>query len=184
MEKKEEKSRMLWHGKTFDLISEDQVLPNGKPVTVELIRHPGSSAVVPLLEEGKVVLIRQYRPAVGDYLWEIPAGAMRPGEDPLACARRELREECGLEGSRFDELGVIAIAAGYSDERIHLFMATGIRPGEQHLDEDELLTIHVFPFDAAMEMIQRGEIHEAMTIIGLRMAYRKREGGEGSPGRR
>jgi ADP-ribose pyrophosphatase len=181
MEKKEDRTRILWHGKTFDLISEDQVLPNGKPVTVEVIRHPGSSGVVPLLEEGKVVLIRQYRPAVGDYLWEIPAGTLRSGEDPLACAIRELREECGLEGDRFDKLGVIAMAAGYSNERIHLFMATGIRPGEQHLDEDELLTTHVFPFDDVMRMIERGEIHEAMTIIGLRMAYRKRKGEKHSP---
>jgi ADP-ribose pyrophosphatase len=178
----QDKALILWHGKGFDLISETQVLPNGKPVTVEVIRHPGSSAVVPLLGEGKVVMIRQYRPAVGDFLWEIPAGTRIPGEDPLACAKRELCEECGLEGGRFDTLGVIAVAAGYSDERIHLFLATEISPGEQHLDEDELLTTHIFPFDDVMGMIQRGEIHEAMTIVGLQMAYQRWKGNHDRPG--
>ncbi len=178
----QDKTHILWHGKVFDLISETQVLPNGKAVTVEVIRHPGSSAVVPLLGDGKVVLIRQYRPAVGEFLWEIPAGTRVPGEDPLACAKRELLEECGLEGGRFDKLGVIAVAAGYSDESIHLFLATEIGPGEQHLDEDELLTTHLLPFDDVMGMIRRGEIHEAMTIIGLQLAYQRWKANEDSTG--
>jgi ADP-ribose pyrophosphatase len=134
----------LWHGKVFDLISDTLVLPNGKSVTVEVIHHPGSSAIVPLLGNGEVVLIRQYRPSVRDFLWEIPAGTMTPGEDPLACARRELREEVGLEGGRFNRLGEIVIAAGYSNERIHLFLATEPVPCEQHLDEDELLVPRPF----------------------------------------
>jgi ADP-ribose pyrophosphatase len=178
----QDKAHILWHGKGFDLISETRVLPDGKPVIVEMIRHPGSSAVVPLLGEGKVVLIRQYRPSVGDFLWEIPAGTRVPGEDALACAKRELREECGLEGGRFDKLGVIVVAAGYSDESIHLFLATETRPGEPHLDEDELLTTHIFPFDDVMGMIQRGEIHEAMTIVGLQMAYQRWKGNHDRPG--
>ena len=170
------KHRTLWHGKVFDLASDTLVLPNGKSVTVELIHHPGSSAIVPLLENGRVVLIRQYRPSVRDFLWEIPAGSMKGGEDPLACAKRELREEVGLEGNRFERLGEISIAAGYSDERIHLFLATELVPCEQHLDEDELLVPQAYPFDEVMEMVQRGEIHEAMTIVGLLKAYRKWKG--------
>jgi len=89
----------------------------------------------------------------------------------LECAKRELREECGFVGKKFEKLGDILIAPGYSDERIHLFMAADLIPCEQNLDEDELLTPHVFPFGQAMGMIERGEIQDAMTIVGLTMAY-------------
>ena len=96
---------------------------------------------------------------------------MLPGEDPLACAKRELREECGFLGKRFENFGEILIAPWYSDERIYLFIATELIPCEQNLDEDEILTTHLFSFGHAVEMIDRGEIQDATTIIGIQMAY-------------
>lgn len=168
---KNEKNQTLWHGKVFDFSCEEVILPNGKRTEIGLIHHPGSSAVVPILKNESVLLIRQYRPAIRDFIWEIPSGTMLPKEDPLECARRELREECGFLGTKFDKFGEILIAPWYSDERIYLFMATEMIPCEQKLDEDEILTNHLFTFDQAMAMIENGEIQDAATIIGIKMAY-------------
>jgi len=166
-----ESCQTLWHGKVFDLNREEIVLPNGKKMMSEVIRHPGSSSIIPILEEKWVVLIHQYRPSLRRFIWEIPSGTMDLGEDPLECAKRELIEECGYQGNDFEKLGEILTAPGYSDERIHLFMATDLIPCPQHLDEDECLTIHPLPFDEVIEMIERGEIQDAMTMIGIKMAY-------------
>ena len=162
---------MLWHGKVFDLIREEIVLPTRRKTTVEVIRHPGSASIVPLLNDGRVVLIQQFRPSLEQVIWEIPAGTLGPGEDPLGCARRELMEECGYQGNRFEKLGEILPAPGYCDERIHLFVATDLTPCAQHLDEDECLTIHPLPFEEVLDMIRRGEIQDATTIVGLLLAY-------------
>jgi ADP-ribose pyrophosphatase len=166
-----EKTQMLWHGKVFDFSREEVILPNGKPTVIEMIHHPGSSAVVPILENESILLIRQYRPVIRDFIWEIPSGTMLPGEGPLECAGRELREECGFLGKKFEKFAEILIAPWYSDERIHLFMATELIPCEQNLDEDEILTPHLFPFNRAMAMIESGEIQDATTTIGIKMAY-------------
>ena len=168
---KDEKSQTLWHGKVFDFNREEIILPNGKNTVFEAIHHPGSSAVVPVLENESVLLIRQYRPAIRDFIWEIPSGTMLRGEDPMECAKRELREECGFVGKKFEKFGEILIAPWYSNERIYLFMATDLIPCEQNLDEDEVLTTHLFEFDHAMAMIESGEIQDATTIIGIRMVY-------------
>jgi ADP-ribose diphosphatase len=168
---KKEKTRTLWHGKVFDFTRKEIILPNGKDTVIEAIHHPGSSAVVPVLENESILLIRQYRPVLKDFIWEIPSGTRLPKEDPLECARRELREECGFLGTTFDKCGEILIAPWYSDERIYLFVATGLVPCEQKLDEDEILTNHLFPFDHAMAMVESGEIQDATTIIGIKMAY-------------
>lgn len=168
---KNEKTQTLWHGKVFDFSREEIILPNGKHTVIEAIHHPGSSAVVPVLENESVLLIRQYRPAIRDFIWEIPSGTMLPEENPLECAKRELREEGGLFGKKFEKCGEILVAPWYSNERIYLFMATDLIPCEQHLDEDEILTNHLFTFDHAMAMIESGEIQDATTIIGIKMAY-------------
>ena len=162
---------LCWHGRVFDFKSEEEVLPNGKHTSIEVIRHPGSSAIVPVQGDHFVLLLRQYRPAIRRFIWEIPAGTMRLGENPLDCAKRELQEECGVIGNCFENMGEILIAPGYSDERIHLFLASGFTPCEQRLDEDEYLEIHSLRFDETMEMIERGEIEDAMSIVGLKMAH-------------
>jgi 8-oxo-dGTP pyrophosphatase MutT (NUDIX family) len=162
-----------WQGRVFDFKVEETTLPNGKHSTIEVIHHPGSSAIVPVQENHSVILLRQYRPAIRTFIWEVPAGTMRRGEAPLDCAKRELQEECGLIGHRFEKIGEILTAPGYSDERIHLYLATKLIPCEQKLDEDEYLEIHSFRFEEVMEMIKAGEIQDAMSIVGLNMAYSK-----------
>jgi 8-oxo-dGTP pyrophosphatase MutT (NUDIX family) len=162
---------VIYHGRVFDLYREETTLPNGKKMMAEFIHHPGSSGVVPILKTNSILLIRQYRPVLRDFIWEIPSGTMLPGESPLECAKRELREECGFLGKKFEKFGEILIAPWYSDERIYLFMATELIPCEQNLDEDEILTTHFFPFDHVVEMIDRGEIQDAATMIGIKTAY-------------
>ena len=165
-----------WKGKSFDFRSEEVTLPNGKRTRIEVVRHPGCAAIVPVREDQSVILLKQYRPAIRRFIWEVPAGTMHQGEDPLVCAKRELEEECGLTGHRFEKIGEILTAPGYSDERIHLFLAMDLDPSEQKLDEDECLEVHSFPFEEVMGMINRGEIEDAMTIVALQMAYSKLRG--------
>lgn len=165
--------RNLHKGRVFDLVIERVALPNGVVTDLEIIRHPGASAMVPILDDGSVVLIRQYRHAAGSFLWEIPAGTLEPGEDPVECARRELAEETGYEAARLEELGQILPAAGYTDEHIHIFLASGLRPVGQDLEDDEVLQSESVPFDTAIEMITRGEIKDAKTIAGLLMLYQR-----------
>jgi len=168
-----DKKRTIWKGRAFQFNVEEVSFPDGRKTVVEVIRHPGSSGIIPIEEPRSVILIRQFRPAVGRFIWEIPAGTMHPGEDPLECAKRELQEECGLLAQRFEKLGDILVAPGYSNERIHLFMATDLMPSKQNLDEDEVLTTEVVPLDHAMEMMENGEIQDAMTMVGLHMAHRE-----------
>jgi ADP-ribose pyrophosphatase len=160
-------------GRVFELRKENITLPNGITLDIDIIRHPGASAIVPIAADGGVVLIRQYRHAVGGFIWEIPAGTLNKGESPLACARRELLEETGFSAQVFHKLGEIVPVPGYSDERIHLFMAKGLGPAKQNLDRDELLDVHQVPFDEAMGMIRRGEILDGKTIAGLFLAEKK-----------
>lgn len=162
---------VIYQGKVFDFYREEATLPNGKKMMAEFIHHPGSSGVIPLMDENSVVLIRQYRPILKDFIWEIPSGTMLPGEDPLTCAKRELEEECGFLGRRFEKLGEILVAPWYSDERTHLFLAKELTPCEQRLDEDEILTTHIISFDQAMKMVEEGEIQDSTTMIGLQVVY-------------
>jgi ADP-ribose pyrophosphatase len=157
----------IYNGKIFNVALEKVTLPNGVIKDREVIRHPGAAAMVPLLDDGNVVLVKQHRHAVNDYLWEIPAGTLEPHEEPVACARRELIEETGYEATNFDKLTEILPAPGYTDEHIHIFLATGLTLGEQRLEDDEILTVQPTPFDKAIEMIKTGEIQDAKTIVGL-----------------
>jgi ADP-ribose pyrophosphatase len=174
MSVKVHKITSLYHGKIFDVVLEKVTLPNGAIKDREVVRHPGAAAMVPILDDGKVVLIRQYRHAVGEFLWEIPAGTLEPDEDPIECAGRELAEETGYEASSFDKLAEILPAPGYTDEHIHIFLATGLRSVEQKLEDDEVLQARPSPFDTALEMIKKGEIQDAKTITGLLLASLKR----------
>jgi ADP-ribose pyrophosphatase len=164
------KIREIHAGKVFKLVQEELTLPNGYTTSLEVIHHPGAAAVVALGEEGKVLLLKQYRYAVKAHIWEIPAGTLSAGEEPLECARRELAEETGYLASEFQFLGQIVPVPGYSDERIHIFLAKGLTPSQQHLDQDEVLEVHSVPFAQALEMVQTGQIQDAKTIVGLSLA--------------
>lgn len=160
-------------GRVFQLTTENITLPNGVSMEIDVIRHPGAAAIVPLLEENTVLLLRQYRHAVGGWIWEIPAGTLDPQESVEACARRELTEETGYTARNFEKLGEITPLPGYADERIHLFLASGLAPAAQDLDADELLSVHPTPLPRAVEMVFGGEIQDAKTITALLLAERR-----------
>ncbi len=160
----------IHHGRVFRLDREDLALSNGASVALDVIRHPGAAAIVAFSDPGTVVMIRQYRHAVGGVIWEVPAGTLTTGEAPLACARRELAEETGFSAADWAPLGVITPLPAYSDERIHLFTARGLIPARQHLDSDELLHVHRLPLAKALAMIEDGTIQDAKTICALFMA--------------
>ena len=157
----------IHRGSVFRLVSENVTLPNGVTVDLDIIRHPGAAAIVALAPENSVKMIRQFRHAASGRIWEIPAGTFDDGESPLACAKRELVEEAGVSAAAWRKLGEITPVPGYSDERIHLFLATELTPTVQNLDRDELLDVHDIKLAEALEMIHRGEIQDAKTISGL-----------------
>ncbi len=163
--------RNIYSGKVVTLNLERVQLPNGVTIDLETIRHPGAAAVVPLKEDGTVVLIRQFRHATGGYIYEIPAGKLNPGEDPLDCAARELEEEVGYRAATLELLCSIFTAPGFADEVIHIYQATGLTKGRQQLDRDEVLEVIEMPLAEAVQHILKGTIRDAKTIIGLQGVY-------------
>lgn len=164
-------TRNIYTGKVVTLNIDSVQLPNGETVDLETIRHPGAAAVVPLKEDGTVILIRQFRHAAGGFIYEIPAGKLHPGEDPLSCASRELEEEVGYRASSFELLSSIFTAPGFADEVIHLYKATGLTKGRQQLDRDEVLEVIEMPLSEAVAKIGDGTIRDAKTIIGLQTVH-------------
>ncbi len=164
-------TRQIYTGKVVTLNIDTVTLPNGVTVDLETIRHPGASAVVPMKEDGRVVLIRQFRHAAGGFIYEIPAGKLNPGEDPLSCAARELEEEIGYRAATFSLLSSIFTAPGFADEVIHVYQATGLTQGRQQLDRDEVLDVIEMPLADAIRKIEDGTIRDAKTIVGLQAVY-------------
>ena len=162
----------IYRGRVVDLRLEEVRLPNGASVALELLRHKGASAVAAVDEHGRVVLIRQYRHAAGGYLWELPAGVLATeAEPPADCARRELREEAGLAARTLEPLGVMLTTPGFCDERIHLFLARGLRAGAGEQGADEVIAeVARVPLARALAMVRGGEIIDAKTICGLHLA--------------
>ncbi|MDH4085521.1 MAG: NUDIX hydrolase [Nitrospira sp.] len=163
--------RNIYTGKVVTLNVDTVKLPNGVTIDLETIRHPGAAAVVPMKDDGTVVLIRQFRHAAGGFIYEIPAGKLSPGEDPLHCAARELEEEVGYRAASFELLSSIFTAPGFADEVIHVYKATGLIKGRQQLDHDEVLEIVEMPLTAAMGKIVDGTIRDGKTIVGLQAVY-------------
>jgi len=168
---KNEMTRNIYTGKVVTLNVDTVQLPNGATVELETIRHPGAAAAVPMKEDGTVVLIRQFRHAAGGFIYEIPAGKLHPGEDPLDCASRELEEEIGYRASSFELLSSIFTAPGFADEVIDIYKATGLTKGRQHLDRDEVLDVIEMPLAEAVKKIEDGTIRDAKTIVGLQAVY-------------
>jgi ADP-ribose pyrophosphatase len=162
--------RQIYKGRIVDLRLEQVTLPNQLTVTLEMVRHPGAAAIVAVGDDTAVTLLRQYRHAVGGFIWEIPAGKLDAGEDPIQCAARELREEAGLAAGELMPLGRIFTAPGFCDECIHLFLARRLTAVEQRLDADEVLSVSHVPLGAALAMIRTGQIQDAKTIAGLHLA--------------
>ncbi len=164
-------TKNIYHGKVITLNIDTVTLPNGLTVDLEMVRHPGAAAVVPLKEDGTVILIKQFRHAAGGFIYEIPAGKLHPGEDPKACAARELEEEIGYRTGSLELLSSIFTAPGFTDEVIHIFKATAMTKGRQHLDRDEVLEVVEMPLQEAMAMIRVGTIRDAKTMVGLQSVF-------------
>ncbi len=147
-------------------------LPNGHWVDLDIVRHPGAAAVVPITASGEVVLIRQYRHAAGGMLVEVPAGKLEPGEEPASCAARELEEEAGQRAGRLVSLGWIWTTPGFTDERIYLFAALELTPVPQQLQADEVIETLVLPFAEALEWVWSGRIQDAKSALALLHAAR------------
>ena len=165
-------TRRAYTGRLLVVDEETVRTPTGAEITLEMIRHPGAAAVVALLsdpgvDDPHVLLIHQYRYAAGGDIWEIPAGVLEPGEEPEACARRELEEETGARAERFEHLTTIFTTPGFTDERIHLFLATEISAGSAALQEDEDIEVHSRPVSEVLRMIRDREISDAKSIAAL-----------------
>ncbi|HEU4642272.1 MAG TPA: NUDIX hydrolase [Gemmatimonadaceae bacterium] len=164
--------RRVYSGKVVNLDIDTVRFPDGSVGELEMIRHSGASAVLPLLsdpssEDPQILLIKQYRYAADGYVYEIPAGRLDPGEAPEACARRELLEETGCTAEHVEHVYTFYTTPGFTDEKIHAFLATGITRGEAKLEADEFVEVHTLPISRALEMIRDGEIVDAKTALTI-----------------
>ena len=164
--------KKVYEGRVFTLQIETLTLPKGHELKAEIIRHPGSVVIIPVTDAGDIVLVRQYRPAIGRWAWELPAGSLKPGEDVEAAAARECQEEIGLIPARLEKLGAFFPTPGYCDEEMNFYRATGLREPTDadeaaKPDEDEDIETRAFPTDQIHRMIASGEIIDLKTVAGL-----------------
>ena len=164
--------RKVFEGKIFTVQVETLTLPKGHELRAEIIRHPGSVVIIPITDEGRIVLVRQYRAPLGRWAWELPAGSLKPGEDPERAARRECHEEIGLVPGRLEKLGSFYPTPGYCDEVMNFFRASALREAgddDQHArqDEDEDIETKAFTVAELQNMIAIGQIIDLKTVGGL-----------------
>ena len=164
-------SEEIYKGKIVHLFCDTVRLPNGKEATREVIRHVGAAAVVPLTDEGNVILVRQYRYPFSQVMLEIPAGKLDIGEDPIDCAKRELIEETGYDAKELVYLGAFYPSVAMLNEVIHLFLAKNMTLCETNLDEDEFLHVEQRPLGEVVEQVMRGEIPDGKTQTAILKAY-------------
>ncbi|MFN4032645.1 MAG: NUDIX domain-containing protein [Fimbriimonadales bacterium] len=174
MQLKEEliESHTIYQGRVVTLRIDTVRLPSGRTARREIVEHRGAVAIVPLLNRETVLLIRQYRQAVGETLLEIPAGTLEPDEPIDACARRELEEETGYTARQLRRLFSQYLAPGYSQEVLHVYLAEDLAPAAQRLDEDELVELVPTPLCEIEAMVLDGRIKDSKTIAGLLMTLR------------
>jgi ADP-ribose pyrophosphatase len=161
----------VYGGKLFKVYRDRVRLPNGHLTTREIVRHPGSVAIIPRHADGRIVLVRQFRYVTGRELWEIPAGTLdKPGEEIPAAARRELAEEAGLKAQRWTTLGSAYLMPGYCDERMTFFLAEDLSPTQAHAELDESFKVNPFDTHDLQVLRSSGELQDAKTLLGLAWA--------------
>ena len=159
-------SEMKFDGKLIK-VTYDIADVNGKEAWREVVHHPGASAIVAIDEDNRIIMEKQFRYALNDYLLEIPAGKLDKGEDPLVCAKRELEEETGIIASEWISLGTIATSPGFCNEVIHLYVAKGLSKGEIHWDEDEYVEVERYTFDELLQRIKEEKIKDSKSLSAL-----------------
>lgn len=166
-------SKEIYNGRLLHVFRDEVKLPDGRTAEREWIKHPGASAVIPITDEGEVILVRQYRYPVGRVTLEVPAGKLDViGEEPLACACRELAEETGCSAREMKYLTAIDTTVGFTNERIYIYLARGLAVGPQRLDDDEFINVVKMPLADAVEKVMSGEITDAKSCIAILMASR------------
>ena len=168
-------TRRAYAGRIIHVDIDTVRFPNGSTGDLEMVRHPGAAAVLPFLtdpdgDDPQILLIRQFRHAANGYLYEIPAGRLDAGEAPNACAARELREETGCTAARLEPLTTFFTTPGFTDERIHAFMASDLTRGETAQEQDEFMTLEPVPMSRALEMIRSGELNDAKSALTILFA--------------
>ena len=158
---------IVFTGRVLDVGIENHQMPDGRQSSFEIIRHPGGAAVLPVLPDGRVLLIRQFRPAIGEMIYEIPAGRLEPGESAQECAGRELMEEVGYSAAQIVPLGGFWSTVGFCDEYIHLFLGRDLTVAEQNLEPDEIIELCPMTFTEALEKAKDGEILDSKTQLAL-----------------
>ena len=163
------KNKTVFKGRLIRLVVKKVRLPNGYLATLETIKHPGAALIVPFLTRDKIILLKQYRPVINAYIYELPAGTIDKNESPLSCARREIIEETGYSAKKFTYLGKIFPVPGYSTERIHIYKAECLRKVEYEPEEDEVIESCVFTRLSIRELFRSGKIVDAKTIAAFAM---------------
>jgi len=161
------KIESIHDGHVVHLRLEGYDMPDGRSVDFEVVRHAPACAILAIDDDDRAVLVYQFRHALGHEIWEVPAGIVEPGEEPLACAKRELQEEAGLVARRWDALGEMLTAPGFCDEVIYLYLARELSPGRQNLDDNEVLEAQAIALDEVHAMAQRGDIVDGKSLAAL-----------------
>jgi ADP-ribose pyrophosphatase len=164
---KKDNRALIYRGRVFDLVRRCRRLPGGRTARIEVIEHPGAALIVPFLGRGRVILLRQFRPAVNTWLYEFPAGTREDHESLLACARREIQEEAGYAASKISLLGRIYPVPGYATEKISIYKAEGLRISRRTKDRDEVIHARIFSRRQIRQLWRRGRIRDAKTICAL-----------------
>lgn len=164
------RARAVHRGRLVELVLASRRLPNGRVTDLEIVRHPGAVLIVPFVDRDRLVLIRQFRPVIGAYLWELPAGTLKRGERPLRCAQRELEEEIGCVARGWKRLGELYPCPGYSTEKIRLYAARGLERTQCRREEDEVISTRVLDRREVARLMKSGRIIDAKTIAALVLA--------------
>lgn len=159
--------RYIYKGEIINLKAQEVILPNGKKAMREIVEHPGAVAVIPVTEDGRVILIEQFRKAINSIILEIPAGKLHSKEYIEDCGRRELKEETGYEAQEFKYLGKLAMAPGFADEIVHVFKAGKLTKGEVNWDDDEFINLKEFSVEEINDLIRSGKIIDAKTVAAM-----------------